>query len=116
MAQSKIKTSIDIFSQADLDLLSDAVINKSNLNDFEEMHKDYKKNIIALFKAKNIPIHTIKYKNNYWIISLTSRDFPSFSLNDFLEKYESQLDKKTMKMINEFRKSKTSEVFTIRKI
>ena len=116
MAQSKIKTSIDIFSQADLDLLSDAVINKSNLNDFEDMHKDYKKNIIALFKAKNIPIHTIKYKNNYWIISLTSRDFPSFSLNDFLEKYESQLDKKTMKMINEFRKSKTSEVFTIRKI
>ena len=116
MAQSKIKTSIDVFSQADLDLLSDAVINKSNLNDFEEMHKDYKKNIIALFKAKNIPIHTIKYKNNYWIISLTSRDFPSFSLNDFLEKYESQLDKKTMKMINEFRKSKTSEVFTIRKI
>ena len=116
MAQSKIKTSIDIFSQADLDLLSDAVINKSNLNDFEEMHKDYKKNIIALFKAKNIPIHTIKYKNNYWIISLTSRDFPSFSLNDFLEKYESQLDKKTMKMINEFRKSKTSDVFTIRKI
>ena len=116
MAQSKIKTSIDIFSQADLDLLSDAVINKSNLNDFEEMHKDYKKNIIALFKAKNIPIHTIKYKNNYWIISLTSRNFPSFSLNDFLEKYESQLDKKTMKMINEFRKSKTSEVFTIRKI
>ena len=116
MAQSKIKTSIDIFSQADLDLLSDAVINKSNLNDFEEMHKDYKKNIIALFKAKNIPIHTIKYKNNYWIISLTSRDFPSFSLNDFLEKYESQLDNKTMKMINEFRKSKTSEVFTIRKI
>ena len=116
MAQSKIKTSIDIFSQADLDLLSDAVINKSNLNDFEDMHKDYKKDIIALFKAKNIPIHTIKYKNNYWIISLTSRDFPSFSLNDFLEKYESQLDKKTMKMINEFRKSKTSEVFTIRKI
>ena len=116
MAQSKIKTSIDVFSQADLDLLSDAVINKSNLNDFEDMHKDYKKDIIALFKAKNIPIHTIKYKNNYWIISLTSRDFPSFSLNDFLEKYESQLDKKTMKMINEFRKSKTSEVFTIRKI
>ena len=116
MAQSKIKTSIDIFSQADLDLLSDAVINKSNLNDFEDMHKDYKKDIIALFKAKNIPIHTIKYKNNYWIISLTSRNFPSFSLNDFLEKYESQLDKKTMKMINEFRKSKTSEVFTIRKI
>ena len=116
MAQTKIKTSIDVFSQADLDLLSDAVINKSNLNDFEDMHKDYKKDIIALFKAKNIPIHTIKYKNNYWIISLTSRDFPSFSLNDFLEKYESQLDKKTMKMINEFRKSKTSEVFTIRKI
>tara|TARA_R100001015_G_C4610398_1_gene165765 strand:- start:522 stop:872 length:351 start_codon:yes stop_codon:yes gene_type:complete len=116
MAQSKIKTSIDVFSQADLDLLSDAVINKSNLNDFEDMHKDYKKDIITLFKAKNIPIHTIKYKNNYWIISLTSRNFPSFSLNDFLEKYESQLDKKTMKMINEFRKSKTSEVFTIRKI
>ena len=116
MAQSKIKTSIDIFSQADLDLLSDAVINKSNLNDFEDMHKDYKKDIIALFKAKNIPIHTIKYKNNYWIISLTSRDFPSFSLNDFLEKYESQLDKKTMKMINEFRKSKTSDVFTIKDI
>ena len=116
MAQSKIKTSIDVFSQADLDLLSDAVINKSNLNDFEDMHKDYKKDIIALFKAKNIPIHTIKYKNNYWIISLTSRNFPSFSLNDFLEKYESQLDKKTMKMINEFRKSKTSEVFTIKKI
>ena len=116
MAQSKIKTSIDVFSQADLDLLSDAVINKSNLNDFEDMHKDYKKDIIDLFKAKNIPIHTIKYKNNYWIISLTSRNFPSFSLNDFLEKYESQLDKKTMKMINEFRKSKTSEVFTIRKI
>ena len=116
MAQSKIKTSIDVFSQADLDLLSDAVINKSNLNDFEDMHKDYKKDIIALFKAKNIPIHTIKYKNNYWIISLTSRNVPSFSLNDFLEKYESQLDKKTMKMINEFRKSKTSEVFTIRKI
>ena len=40
MAQSKIKTSIDVFSQADLDLLSDAVINKSNLNDFEDMHKD----------------------------------------------------------------------------
>ena len=116
MAQSKIKTSIDVFSQADLDLLSDAVINKSNLNDFEDMHKDYKKDIIALFKAKNIPIHTIKYKNNYWIISLTSRDFPSFSLNDFLEKYESQLDKKTMKMINEFRKSKTSDVFTINDI
>ena len=116
MAQSKIKTSIDVFSQADLDLLSDAVINKSNVNDFDDMHKDYKKDIIALFKAKNIPIHTIKYKNNYWIISLTSRNFPSFSLNDFLEKYESQLDKKTMKMINEFRKSKTSEVFTIRKI
>ena len=65
MAQSKIKTSIDVFSQEDLDLLSDAVINKSNLNDFEDMHKDYKKDIIALFKAKNIPIHTIKYKNNY---------------------------------------------------
>ena len=116
MAQSKIKTSIDIFSQADLDLLSDAVINKSSLNDFEKMHKGYKKDIIALFKAKNIPIHTIKYKNNYWIISLTSRNFPSFSLNDFLEKYESQLDKKTMKMINEFRKSKTSDVFTINDI
>ena len=116
MAQSKIKTSIDVFSQADLDLLSDEVINKSNLNKFEDMHKDYKKDIIALFKEKNITIHTIKYKDKYWVITLTSKNFPSFSLNDFLEKYESQLDNKTMKMINEFRKSKTSEVFTIRKI
>ena len=66
MAQSKIKTSIDVFSQEDLDLLSKAVINKSNLKHFEKMHKDYKEDIIALFKAKNIPIHTIKYKNNYW--------------------------------------------------
>ena len=116
MAQSKIKTSIDVFSQEDLDLLSKAVINKSNLKHFEKMHRDYKKDIIALFKAKNIPIHTIRYKNKYWVIKLTSRKIPSFSLNDFLEKYESQLDKKTMKMINEFRKSKTSDVFTIRKI
>ena len=42
MAQTKIKTSIDVFSQEDLDLLSKAVINKSSLNDFEEMHKGYK--------------------------------------------------------------------------
>ena len=116
MAQSKIKTSIDVFSQEDLDLLSKAVINKSNLKHFEKMHKDYKEDIIALFKAKNIPVHTIKYKNKYWIIKLTSRNVPSFSLNDFLDKYESQLNKKTMKMINEFRKSKTSDVFTIKDI
>ena len=116
MAQSKIKTSIDVFSQEDLDLLSDAVINKANLIYFEDKHKGYKKDIIPLFKEKNIPIHTIKYKNDYWVITLTSKNFPSFSLNDFLEKYESQLDKKTMKMINEFRKSKTSDVFTIKKI
>lgn len=113
MTQTKIKTSIDVFSQEDLDLLSKAVINKSNLKHFEKMHKDYKEDIIALFKAKNIPVHTIKYKNKYWIIKLTSRNVPSFSLNAFLEKYESKLDKKTMKMINEFRKSKTSDVFTI---
>ena len=116
MAQSKINTSIDVFSQEDLDLLSDAVINKANLIHFEDKHKGYKKDIIPLFKEKNIPIHTIRYKNDYWVITLTSKNFPSFSLNDFLEKYESQLDNKTMKMINEFRKSKTSDVFTIRKI
>ena len=84
MAQSKIKTSIDVFSQEDLDLLSKAVINKSNLKHFEKMHKDYKEDIIALFKAKNIPVHTIKYKNKYWIIKLTSRNLMcrAFSLNN----------------------------------